>query len=74
MQLELDNETALVLFELLSAREEELVRSLKLAPAERNALWFLEAALQRVLSEPLSPEYRALLANARKVLVERCGE
>ncbi len=74
MQLELDNETALVLFELLAAREEELVRLLKLEPAERNALWSLEAALERVLSEPLSPQYRALLANARRVLVERGGE
>ena len=73
MQVELDNESALVLFELLASRDEELVRSLKLEPAERNALWSLEAALERVLAEPLSPEYKALLANARKVLVERGG-
>ena len=74
MQVELDNETALVLFELLVSREEELVRSLNLEPAERNALWSLEAALERVLAEPFSPEYKTLLANARKVLVERGGE
>jgi len=74
MQVELDNETALVLFELLASREEELVRLLKLEAAERNALWSLEAALERVLAEPFSPEYKALLANARRVLVERGGE
>lgn len=74
MQIELDKETALVLFEFLASREEELVRSLKLEPAERTALWHLEGALERVIAEPFSSEYKTLLANARKILMERSGE
>ena len=74
MQIELEREAALVLFELLASRDEELVRVLKLEAAERNALWSLEGALERVLVELFSPEYRNLLANARRILVERGGK
>jgi hypothetical protein len=38
MLIDLDKDAALVLFELLTSREEELVGSLKLQPPERNAL------------------------------------
>jgi hypothetical protein len=73
MLIDLDKDAALVLFELLTSREEELVGSLKLQPPERNALRSLEGALERTLVEPFSPEYASLLASARKALVDRGG-
>jgi hypothetical protein len=72
-QVALDKETALVLFDLLASRE-DLATVLNLEPPERNALWSLEAALERKLGEPFSPEYAALLQAARRALVERAGE
>lgn len=42
--IDIDNDTALVLLELLASRE-DLPAVLKLEAPERNALWFLEAAL-----------------------------
>jgi hypothetical protein len=72
--IDLDKDAALVLFELLTSREEELVGSLRLGPPERNALRSLEGALERTLVEPFSPEYASLLALARTALVDRGGE
>jgi len=74
MPLELDKDAALVLFEFLASREEEVVNTLKLEAPERNALWSLEGALEKVLVEPLSPDYQSLLATARKALIDRGGE
>ena len=74
MQIDLDSDAALVLFELLASREEQIVSALQLEAAERNALWCLEGSLEKVLVGPLSPSYGALLQNARKSLVERGGE
>ena len=68
MQIELDKNTALVIFELLASREEELVRALALDDPERNALWHLECALERVLVEPFSAQYSELLEAAREAL------
>lgn len=34
--------------------------------AEQKVLWVVEAQLERVLTEPLSPDYRELLASARR--------
>jgi hypothetical protein len=74
MQIDLENEAALILFELITARENELVTALGLQAAERNALWALQGALEKVLVEPFSPDYDSLLAAARRSMVERGGE
>jgi len=69
VQISLENDEALVLFELLaSGRVSDAVE----AP-ERNALWALESLLQKQLVEPLSPDYSSLLARARASLVNRYG-
>jgi hypothetical protein len=65
----LDDDVALVLFELLAS--ERLESGLE-AP-ERNALWALEGHLEKTLVEPFAPNYRELLDRARKSLVERGG-
>jgi hypothetical protein len=74
LQLNLDRAAALVLFELLSAREDEIVGALQLQAPERNAIWVAVAALERVLVEPLSPDYSKHLEAARKSLLEAGGE
>ncbi|RYD14021.1 MAG: hypothetical protein EOP90_15610 [Lysobacteraceae bacterium] len=69
----LDDDVALVLFELLASdRIENELRGLE-AP-ERIALWALEGCLEKNLVEPFSPEYAQLLEKARVSLVERFGE
>ena len=65
----LDDDVALVLFELLAS--ERLDPGLD-AP-ERNALWALEGYLEQTLVQPLAPNYSQLLENARASLVERFG-
>jgi hypothetical protein len=42
-------------------------------PGERVALWLLEAALERVLVEPLQRDYLARVDDARRRLAERAG-
>ena len=74
MQIELDSDAALVLFELLTSREEHMVTALQLEAAERNALWCLESALEKALLAPMSADYLTLVQNARRSLVERGGE
>ena len=71
--IDIDKDTALVLFELLTSRS-DLAETLKLEAPERNALWWLQATLEERLSEPFSPEYASLLEAARKTMVERGGE
>lgn len=73
MQIELDDDAALVLFEMLTSRSEEAVAGPKLDPAERNALACLEGALERTLVAPLSPDYGVILGRARESLVQRFG-
>jgi hypothetical protein len=69
VQISLENDEAIVLFELLaSGRFSEAVET-----PERNALWALESLLQKQLVEPLSSDYSALLARARASLVDRYG-
>jgi hypothetical protein len=72
--LNLDRATALVLFELLSSREDEIVSTLRLQVPERNAIWSVVTALEKVLVEPFSPDYAEHLAAARKTLLETGGE
>jgi hypothetical protein len=72
--IDLDRDEALVLSDLLHSRGEEVVEALALEAAERNALWALEGALEKVLVEPFSADYESLLEATRKALVERGGE
>jgi len=68
----LDDDVALVLFELIAS--ERIERDLPgLEAPERNALWALEGYLERTLVQPFSPDYYALLKQARASLVERFG-
>lgn len=68
----LEDDEALVLFELLaSERIEKEVSGLE-AP-ERNALWALSSLLEKTLVQPFSPDYDQLLQKARVSLVERFG-
>jgi hypothetical protein len=71
--VDIDKDTALVLFDLLASRN-DLPEALKLEAPERNALWWLQATLEERLSEPFSPEYASLLEAARKTMIERGGE
>lgn len=67
--LELTNDQALVLFELFASAPE----SGQLTPrhsSEQNALWAIEAQLEKALSEPFDPNYQALLEAARKRLAD----
>jgi hypothetical protein len=71
---ELDHDAALVLFELLSGRENELITAMRLEAPERNALWVLEAALEKALPDLFSPNYKSLLQKAKESLREKGGE
>jgi hypothetical protein len=63
LKIELSRDEALVLFELLARAD---ANAFALAdPAEQTALWRLEGALERVLPEPLLPNYLELLTRAR---------
>jgi hypothetical protein len=65
----LDDDVALVLFELLAAGRLEP----GLEAAERNALWQLEGYLEKTLVQPFSPDYSQLLEQAKASLVQRFG-
>jgi len=69
-QVALEDDEALVLFELLASGR--LAESIDIP--ERNALWALEAALQRQLDAPFSSDYAAQLEQARTSLVARLGD
>ena len=74
MVIELTEDEALVLFEMLARSEVDSVeRQLRLEHvAERNALWALHAQLERVLVAPFQRDYDELLAGAR-TRVEAAG-
>jgi hypothetical protein len=68
----LEDDEALVLFELLAS--ERIEKDLpELEAPERNALWALSCLLEKALPQPFSPNYAALLEKARASLVERLG-
>jgi len=69
-QVTLEEDEALVLFELLASGR--LTDGVDIP--ERNALWTLEAALQRQLAAPFSADYTAQLEQARTSLVARSGD
>jgi hypothetical protein len=70
MVTELTEDVALVLFEALArAKSEHDPRNLVLEhPAERNALWALEAGLEKTLIAPFRADYGDALAAARSRL------
>jgi hypothetical protein len=74
----LQDESALVLFELL-ARHEALDKVAPIAelrpedPAELYALWEFHASLERTLVEPFREDYSARLEAARASLRTRWG-
>ena len=61
--LELTHAEALVLFEWLVKHDGSLPIE---DPAEQDVLWRIEAGLERVLVEPVSPDYQAAVVAARK--------
>ena len=64
VHIDFSDDEALVLFEWLSRQDES--RTLEFDDqAEQRVLWDLLAQLERTLTAPLSPDYRARLANAR---------
>lgn len=69
VDIQLEDDEALVLFELLASGKLEGVVELP----ERNALWALEAVLQKTLVPPFSADYSAILESARQSLLERFG-
>ena len=75
MHIELSDDEALVLFELLAdyAKNEDGRRLQIRYAAERNALWALHSALENTLVVPFQPDYGEQLENARARLEERGG-
>ena len=61
--VELTRAEALVLFEWLASHDGALPVA---HPAEQDVLWRVEAALERVLTEPLAADYDAAVESARK--------
>ena len=72
IEISLDGDAALVLFELLASRSERS-DALNLADHDRTALDLVEASLERVLVKPFAPNYSELLVAARRRLTERYG-
>lgn len=78
--IELPDEDALVLFELLARHDEresasgaEMTKIQIEDPAERWALLNLHGALECTLVAPFDPDYRTLVAAARKAVRVRVG-
>ena len=74
--LRLSPDEALVLDSLLSRFDQssDWDRSLVIGhPAERAALWALQAALERVLTDTFSPDYDRILDSARERLRTKAG-
>lgn len=68
--ISLTADQALVLFEWLT-REDEKGALPTEHQAEQGVLWQIEAQLERVLVEPLQPDYLDKVAAARERLVAR---
>lgn len=75
MTLDLDDDAALVLFDLLGgyAEADEGRQLVIRSAAERNALWQLEGALEKRLVAPFRNDYADQLAAARTRLEEQGG-
>jgi hypothetical protein len=75
MVIELTDDEALVLFELLSdygATDDGRMLAIRHV-AERNALWRLEAALEKSLAAAFRPDYAEVLAAARARIEDQDG-
>jgi hypothetical protein len=75
MTIELSDDEALVLFELLvEYGSKDDGRELKVShAAERNALWALSAQLEKQLVAPFKSDYAALLSAARERVEHQGG-
>jgi hypothetical protein len=71
--LELDQDAAIVIFELLSKHDENGGTSLALSRADECALTQLLGCLERRLAAPLSPDYGEAVERARASLLKRFG-
>jgi hypothetical protein len=69
----LDDDVALVLFEMLESEQIE-ANIPNLGAPERSALWQVQTSLEKVMVEPFSPNYEELLEKARASLLERFGQ
>ncbi|WP_437723352.1 hypothetical protein [Sorangium sp. So ce861] len=67
--IELTKDEALVFFEWLVRLDESDGNATK-DEAEQKVLWALEGRLEKALSEPLAPNYRELLAAAKRRIVD----
>jgi len=65
MHIELSDDEALVLFELLARHEDDLRLDIQ-HEAERIVLWRIGGCLETQLVAPLRPEYAELLQRARE--------
>lgn len=75
MQIELNDDEALVLFDLLADygdTGDERVLAVRHA-AERNVLWALLGSLEKALVAPFQPDYPQQLQRARQRIEERGG-
>lgn len=63
--LELSADEALVLFDWLAGTSQTGAPVPFDDPAEQQVLWNLECALERILVEPFSTDYRSLLTSCR---------
>lgn len=75
MTIDLDDDAALVLFELLNGyAEHDDGRTVAVRhAAERNSLWSLVAALERSLGAQFEPDYAAQVERARERVETRAG-
>jgi hypothetical protein len=72
LEITLNNDAALVLFELLASRT-DIGDSLGLGGPERTKFDLLEASLERVLAEPFAANYSDLLLAAKRQLSQQRG-
>jgi hypothetical protein len=72
MKLELTDDQALVFFEWLSRLDESDAVPCE-HEAERQVLWALHGKLEKALTEPFRPDYRALLQKARSRISGEVG-
>ncbi len=65
ISVNLTHSEAIVFFEWLT--ENETLENIPIADqAERLVLWRIEGQLEKCLSEPLAPDYKAIVAAARE--------
>ena len=67
--INLENDEALVLFELLASNKLDQAVDVP----ERRALHALESLLEKALTEPLRPGYDQVIEAARQSLLDRYG-